>query len=614
MIASWLQRKIKNKYIHTFFDVLSVLDIPRVRFFLFLLIVGGSISAALELMGLVIIYPLLRSIINYQDILRYHHWFAHLVHFLPFPAYISTVIIMSCIVFGIIFAKVLYQILFFNWRESVFCQYEVKITLRLVRYFLSTPYHQSLKLGHIHMMQVMQYTKPAISFLSCCVDIVINMLILVIFSGFFMKTHPWLVSFIIIWFGGFIFSLQRLLRRKIYQMGSQKTSYDKNLNQYLVSIFSMLKEIRILGGARTFQEEYEDNTKGVMAIFHKMKVYSYAPHVMVELMALLGILIVLITLMFVAHYDASFLVGFIAVLTMLFIRLGFLFAGTQRAFHAIDLSYESVLLWLKSAQDMRAWEKISSSQEKNVPHIPFEKSFGCQNLSFTYPGSNTPVLKNISVTFYKGKKYGIVGRSGAGKTSFVDVMMGLLVATKGSFFVDDQDVGEDLLLGWRRYLSFVPQKVHMLPASLRENIAFGVETKDIDDDKVKEALQKVQLGDLLLSLPEGLDTVFGTGGQHLSGGQQQRIALARSFYHEKDVIFLDEATSALDVITEADVMSYIHTIKEKTLLIVAHRLSTLKECDEILYFDQGELKGTGTFQSLSEEFSDFKDMVAKSSF
>lgn len=222
-----------------------------------------------------------------------------------------------------------------------------------------------------------------------------------------------------------------------------------------------------------------------------------------------------------------------------------------------------------------------------VEKLPVTKEIRMENITYKYPNSDVYIFKDAAVTFPVGKSIGIVGTSGAGKTTIVDIMLGLLKPESGRILADGVDVMQHYR-GWLRNIGYIPQTIFMLDTTVRRNVAFGYADEDIDDDKVWAALREAQLDEHVKSLPKGLDTEIGERGIRLSGGQRQRIGIARALYEDPEVLVLDEATSALDGETEAAIMESIDRLHgRKTLIIIAHRLQTIENCD-IVFRVQGQ--------------------------
>ena len=238
--------------------------------------------------------------------------------------------------------------------------------------------------------------------------------------------------------------------------------------------------------------------------------------------------------------------------------------------------------------------------------LELKKNIKLENIFYSYPNSNSYALNNISLEILVGQMVGIVGQSGAGKTTLMDVFLGLLNPERGSFEVDGRAVSEGLS-SWQKNIGFVPQQVFLLDDTLRRNIAFGLDDQAIDDQKVETSLALAGLGELTNKLPKGLSTMMGENGARLSGGQRQRVAIARALYNNPDVLLFDEATSSLDTVSEKEVHSAIESLSgTKTIFIVTHRINTVKNCDKIILIQDSQIKAVGSYEELMKSEEGFR--------
>ena len=324
------------------------------------------------------------------------------------------------------------------------------------------------------------------------------------------------------------------------------------------------------------------------------QIVGNSPRLIVEFLGILFICIIAYKLVLKGD-------GFISAIP----TLAALALGAQRLLPALQNFYFN---WttLRSGQDfvLDGLEFLEQPFPKhahkvNPPPIKFEKSIILKNLSFRYNQEGAIVLKNLNLTLEKGKRYGFVGTTGCGKSTLLDVIMGLLVPTKGYFKIDDSIIDDQNYRSWQVIIAHVPQAIYLSDTSLAENIAFGLEVDKIDMNKVREAAHKAQIAETIEALPQKYDTFVGERGIRLSGGQRQRIGIARALYKNAQVIVFDEATSALDNETELAVMEGIEQLADNlTILIVAHRLSTLKRCDKIFRMDKGEVVEEGVYEEI----------------
>ena len=229
---------------------------------------------------------------------------------------------------------------------------------------------------------------------------------------------------------------------------------------------------------------------------------------------------------------------------------------------------------------------LGQTKEQNYSPVSLEKEIRVEDLTFSYPDAEEPVLSHVNVTIPKNKSVAFIGPSGAGKTTMVDLILGVLKPQEGKITVDGRNISESYR-GWHDKIGYIPQTIYMLDDTIRNNIAFG-KGEDVRDEDIWEALRQAQLDEFVSSLEDGLDTMIGEAGVRLSGGQRQRIGIARALYRKPEVLVLDEATSALDTETEAAVMEAIDGLQGTlTMLIIAHRLSTIKNCDMVYHVENG---------------------------
>jgi ATP-binding cassette subfamily B protein len=237
--------------------------------------------------------------------------------------------------------------------------------------------------------------------------------------------------------------------------------------------------------------------------------------------------------------------------------------------------------------------------QTNNHSMSFNHFIGLKKIDFRYSPQSPYVLKDIDLKIAKGSRVGFIGATGSGKSTLLDMVMGLLYPTNGSMEIDNQEVTAGNYRKWQEHIAHVPQAIFLADSSIEENIAFGVPTDQIDHHRVKQAARQAQIADTIESWPDQYQTFVGERGIRLSGGQRQRIGIARALYKQADVIIFDEATSALDNETESAVMQAIEGLsKDLTLLIIAHRLSTLKNCTQIVELADGGIKRTGSYQEI----------------
>ena len=363
-------------------------------------------------------------------------------------------------------------------------------------------------------------------------------------------------------------------------------------NKWLLQSVSGIKEMKVVRKEKFFVDEYTKYAKGAVESDKVISVLNNAPRLIIEASTISGMLLY-IAIMIYAGKNISDLLPQLTAFAVAAVRL---LPSANRMSTALNgIAYGEPLVD-KTLENLRIADeyneqgkKLTEQQSKNKTPITFEKECGLSNIEFTYPNAEKKVLDHASMVIPVGKSVGIIGPSGAGKTTAVDILLGLLKPQGGMAYADGKNIEENYD-GWLKHLAYIPQMIYMLDDTIRANIAFGYHENEIDDAKVWKALDEAQMGDYVRSLPEGLDTTIGERGVRLSGGQRQRIGIARALYEDPELLIFDEATSALDNETEAAIMESVNSLHgKKTMIIIAHRLSTIKECDIVYRVENGKI-------------------------
>jgi ABC-type bacteriocin/lantibiotic exporter with double-glycine peptidase domain len=239
------------------------------------------------------------------------------------------------------------------------------------------------------------------------------------------------------------------------------------------------------------------------------------------------------------------------------------------------------------------------SKGDNIKKVDEEfKALTLNQVSFLYPGSKYNALDEISLKIHAGESIGFIGPSGSGKTTLLDALLGLFEPQKGSIEFNGKNIKENLR-EWQSKVAYMPQQVFLIDGSLRENVTLGTNASEIDENKLYESLRQARLMDLVEKLPEGVNTILGERGIRFSGGQRQRVSLARAFYHDRNILVMDEATSSLDNATEKEIVDEIEQLKgTRTMIVIAHRLTTLKHCDRIYKLRDGKIVNVGSYNEI----------------
>ena len=287
------------------------------------------------------------------------------------------------------------------------------------------------------------------------------------------------------------------------------------------------------------------------------------------------------------------------------------------ALHSIVLRVNTVRFGAYAIRDIhRDWTQLAPPPDAAAEDAaaasapPLVRRIVVENVSFTYEKGVRPALADVNLQIECGESVGIVGATGAGKTTLVDILLGLLEPSAGRVLVDGRDIRKNLR-AWQRQLGYVPQAIYLADDTIARNVALGLDDETIDRDRVAIVVHMAQLEPFMETLPKGLDTLVGERGVRLSGGQRQRVAIARAIYHDPQVLFFDEATAALDNQTEQELTRSINALQgQKTLIIVAHRLTTVRNCDRLFLLDDARLVDVGSYDELGARSERFRTMAA----
>ena len=402
--------------------------------------------------------------------------------------------------------------------------------------------------------------------------------------------------------GGYMF-IYRLIRVTQSKLGAEMVEASAALSRATLESFAGIKELRVLGRESAPTKNYNKILGTLVKTQAQNLLSASLPRYVIEVIAYAGI--VAVTLAFVLKGEGTTAVPSLALYALAGNRLVPIF---QQFFaSAITIKYhtkavESLVADLTTVRQAARNSSLSNS----VSPLAFRHELVLSNVGFTYPKAQTHSLKDVSLSILKNQSIGLVGRTGAGKTTLADVLLGLYQPQTGSISVDGIALTEHNERAWRRRVGYVPQTVFLNNTSIAENIALGIPKEQIDQSAVALAAQLAQAEEFIDLLPSGYETIVGERGVKLSGGQRQRLGIARALYHQPDVLIFDEATSALDGMTEDALMSAVQQLSQRcTMILIAHRLRTVQACDRIIMLDRGMVVADGTYTELMKTSAPF---------
>jgi len=390
--------------------------------------------------------------------------------------------------------------------------------------------------------------------------------------------------------------------------GERAMDLEGSLIRWINQSFNGIRDVKLFNATEYLFSRVGDVARKAADVDSRITTSHQVPCLLIETVVVLGFLGVVLIFSSVARTPQE-IIGTVGIFGLAALRL---MPSLNRILTAATQLRQRAAFILTIYNDLKNLDTKFALFPDRLPSkedLPFNHQITIDDLEYSYSGAPNSVLRGVNFTIRKGESIGFVGSSGAGKSTLMDIILGFLVPKVGGVIIDEKDAFENIV-GWQKHIGFVPQEVFVMDDSIRRNVAFAVEDNLIDDKRITTVLEMARLDTLVHELPEGLDTILGEHGTRLSGGQRQRIAIARALYRDPDVLVFDEATSALDNITEEEISNAIEKLSgEKTILIVAHRLSTVSKCDKIIFMKEGRVEDIGTFEELLAKNNEFASLA-----
>jgi ABC-type multidrug transport system fused ATPase/permease subunit len=501
---------------------------------------------------------------------------------------------------GLLFLVLVYLIksiflVFLTWRQSKFSTgLSTSLSQNLFLGYLRQPYTFHLQRNSAQLLrniqtEAAQFTSVSQHFMVLSIEFSVILSVALIL----VLVEPLGALIVSVFLGTAAVGFHRMVKNKLLRWGQSRQLHVGLTNQHLLQGLGGVKDVKLMGRESHFLKEFAKHNQEMAKIQVKFNTITLVPRYYLELLAVIG-LVGLIVLMIVQDKPLDLLLPtlgvFVAAAFRMIPSVNRIMDSSQQIRYAqpvVNVLYDEFKL-------IREYESVLPEPFE----IDFSNDISIKGLCFKYERSSSKALDNVNITIKKGESIGLIGQSGSGKSTLADVILGLLAPDKGIITVDGLDIQKNLR-GWQDSIGYVPQSIYLTDDSLRRNVAFGIANDQIDNEAVNRAIRAAQLNEFVETLPEGLDTFVGERGVRLSGGQRQRIGIARALYNDPAVLVLDEATSALDSATEKGVMDAVNALHgNKTLIIVAHRLSTVAQCDRLYRLEKGKVVEEGTPQTI----------------
>lgn len=584
----------------------------REKFQLAALLLAMIVTAFTQTLGIASVFPFI-TLIMQPSLIFENRWLYWIYQTFNFSSANSFIIFAGITMFFIIVLSNLISA-FTTWLNFRFVwMNNHRLSRRLLEKYLSMPYpyflnKNSSELSKNVLSDVSQLTG---SFMIPLMNIISRGLAAIFILTMLLWINALASILTILVIGGTYALIYWRVNRNLKHRGEKSLAANLYRFKAVLEAFGGIKDIKVLNREDYFLDLYTHHSYQFARHNSWNAVVSQLPRFALEAIAFGGVIIFVLVLL-IQRGDATQVIPLASV---------FAFAGYKLMFAMQEIfSCFTQMQFSRSLFDRIYADFMTPGQEglqpagqfKRAPNgILFNNEIVLRNISFTYYNTEQPVVKEINLVIKKNSSVALVGSTGAGKTTLVDIIIGLMLPQRGTMLIDQQPLSGENVRSWQRKIGYVSQHIYLTDDTVTRNIAFGIADQLIDREKVEQAARLANIEKFIENeLPAGYDTIIGEHGVRLSGGQRQRLGIARAFYHDPEVLVFDEATSALDGVTEDAVFaSILSTVRSKTLILIAHRLTTIKNCDQVYLMDKGRIVASGTYDSLLAENKLFRAMA-----
>lgn len=556
----------------------------------FLMLIG----AVLETLGVSMIYPVMKVVMEEDAVQgsRYLQIICNIFHI----GYDDTKSLMILVMTGLILIFAVKNIfLFFQQKAQLKFVYtnQFATSRRMMINFMQRPYEYYLNADtSVIQRSITSDVNNMYGLILALLQLISEAIVFLCLVVVCLKSDVWMSITVAVLLTAALLVIKCVLKPIMRKAGEENQEYYSGLYKWIDQSVMGIKEIKIANKENYFINEYAKCGAGYVNAVQRYNLYNATPRLLIETIAIAGMILYLM-ISLLQGKDVSEIMPQIALLAVAAMRL--IPCANRINNHLTSISYfEPFFMGVSdNLQEEIRDENINYDEDSYRHKIQVEKleiknKIELKDIVYKYPNTETLIFDHANMEIPIGRSVGIVGTSGAGKTTVVDILLGLLELQSGEILADGVEVRE-YYQSWLKNIGYIPQTIFMIDSTIRKNVAFGYADEDIDDDKVWNALKEAQLDEFVRGLPEGLDTGIGERGIRISGGQRQRIGIARALFEDPEVLVLDEATSALDNETEAAIMDSINRLHgRKTLIIIAHRLQTIEKCDMVYRVENGK--------------------------
>lgn len=551
------------------------------------LLIMMVLGAFFEVIGVSLMVPLV-SAITQPDFIRKKAIIKELCGKIGIQSNREFMIICIIALIIIYVLKDIYLLLEYYVQYRFIYNNRFSIQVRMLHSYLKRPYTYYLGIQSGEIVRVVQTDVSAtFGLLTTVLLFLTEAIVSIVLIVTIFVINPMITVFTALMMGVTLLVIAKGIKPILKRAGVSYQRQGTKTYQWLMQAITGIKEIKVTNKEAFFEQNYSDSGMKMIRAEKKKAVWDNAPRLLIEMITICSVL-TLIAILIARGEDVEALIPALSAFAMAAVKLLPSANRIASAINSIAFQEPSLDKLLENIKSLEEIEEDERTDQENK--LELRKQILLKDITFSYPDAESCVLKKANMLIPIGMSVGIVGASGAGKTTVVDIMLGLLKPQEGQILVDDVDI-EIAYHAWLSHIGYIPQMIFMLDDSIRGNVAFGIEKEEIDDQAVWKALEEAQLAEFVHSLPEGLDTQIGERGIRLSGGQRQRIGIARALYTDPKLLIFDEATSALDNETESAIMESINALHgKKTMVIIAHRLTTIEGCDMVYRVENGKIE------------------------
>lgn len=591
-----------------FIELYSLLK-KKEKIFLVFLFIMMLIASVLEIIGIGAIPAFLAVIIN-PDKLSIYPFVSNIAKFLNLNEQSNLIVWGSVLLILIFITKNLFIAALYYFKSRFLFNFKKRMEIGLYKKYIYAPFDFHLHVNSSDLIRnvTLEVTHIIVNFLLPTLQIILDIFLiaLILIMLVFVNAEITLTVGVTLALTSLIFST--LIKKKLKKHGKIALDHRQLMIKHLNQGLGAIKEIKVIGREDYFVNKFSLSAKKTAEAGLFRQITSVLPKPFLEVIMVIGLLSIILIL-YTQGKHAEIIVPTIALYAVALVRLLPVIGNIITSYTSIRYNYVSVAPVYDHLMNIPS--NIRNNSHASDKHEWTDYSCFVNNLSFKYPNSDKMVLNSVSFKINKGNLIGFVGYTGSGKTTLVDILLGLLASDEKSVHFNNESFN-DLKDIFPNRVGYIPQNIFLLDDSIKNNIALGVDQNQIDTNKLNKAIEMSQLNDFINHLDEGIETIIGERGIRLSGGQRQRIGIARALYFEPEILIMDEATSSLDNQTERFFIEAIQNLRKKmTIIIIAHRLSTIEYCDHIYFIREGKVIAEGTYHELLADCSEFRNLAGE---